>query len=548
MLALIAALLALSVFPGASLAQEADVVIRGARIVDGTGNPWYTGDVTVREGRIVAVGRPGAGSGRRVIEANGMVVAPGFIDMMGASSSPFLADPVTAEGRLRQGITTMLVGEGGSHAPQNERTLDGGLRAGSETLTWRTFAEYFALLERTRVPLNLVHNVGAAQVRRIVVGDEDKRPTPPQLDSMRALVDQAMKDGAVGISTALIYPPGAYATTEELIELSKVAATHGGVYFSHMRNESAGLLAAIREVIRIGEGAKIPVHIYHLKAAGQSNWPLMRQAIALIEDARRRGVEVTADVYPYIRNGIGLGSFLHPRHYAAGSERFLATLGDSAVRRRLRREVETTTDWENWYRHVGSDWGNVLITGAGRSGDTSIVGLSVKQAAAKRGVDAWSAFFDMVQKGGVDVAPKSMNEEQKHLALRAPFVMIDVDSPPVNPSTAPSAHPRTFGAFPRVLAKYVREDKVISLEEAVRKMTSLPANTLRLFDRGRIAPGMAADLVIFDPAKIQDRATFEKPLQYATGIEYMLVNGQVVIDGGRLTDAKPGRVLRHRAR
>lgn len=549
------ALLALAL-PLSLRAQQLDLIIRNGRVVDGTGNPWYRADVGVSNGRIAAIGDLSRRTARRVIDARDMVVSPGFIDMMGASSLPFLTDPASAEGRLRQGITTMLVGEGDSEAPQSAFTMRDGIiitppgepraRTTGPRVRWSTFGEYFALLERQGIPLNLLHDVGAAQIRRVVMGDEDRRPTAEQMAKMRALVTQAMDDGAVGVSTALIYPPGTYATTEELVELSKVAAARGGLYLSHMRNESAQLLDAIRETIHIGEAARIPVHIYHLKAAGRDNWPLMSRALALIADARARGLEVTADVYPYVRNGIGLASFLRPSHFAEGARPFLATLSDSATRRRLRQETESSTDWENWFRHVGSDWNKVLITGVGPKLDKSFVGLSVAGVGEKRGIDPWDAFFDLVATDDVDVAPESMNEEQKHLALRAPFVMIDVDSPPVNPLTAASAHPRTFGAFPRVLAKYVREDSVITLEEAIRKMTSLPANTIRLRDRGRLSPGMWADIAVFDPATIQDHATAERPLQYSTGIHYLVVNGVVTIDADTLRPVRAGQVLRHR--
>ncbi len=537
----------LLVLPVAAWAQAApvyDLVIRNARVIDGTGSPWYRADVGIRGDQIAAIGDLRSQRARRVIDAGDRVVTPGFIDLMGTSTLPLLTEPSAAWSRLAQGITTMMVGEGGSEAPQNARTLGRGAVINGQPTTWRRYREYFALLERAGVPMNVVHNVGAAQVREVVMGVEDRRPTADELARMKAQVDSAMIDGAVGISTALIYPPGAYATTEELIELSKVAAARGGVYFSHMRNESADLLTSIREVIAIAEGARIPAHVYHLKAAGQENWPLVPQAIELIADARRRGLDITADIYPYIRNGIGLGSFLHPRHYAKGEAAFLPTLRDPATRKALRQEVETTRDWENWYRHVGMNWDNVLITGAGPAVDQSYVGLSVRGVARKRGVDEWDAFFDLVQNGPVDVAPQSMNEEQKHQALRAPFVANEVDSPLADPATTKSAHPRAFGAFPRIIAKYVREDKVLTLEGAVQRMTSLPANILRLRDRGRLAPGMKADLLIFDPDSIQDRATFEKPLQYATGIDYMFVNGKALIDGGKRTAVRAGRVLR----
>jgi N-acyl-D-aspartate/D-glutamate deacylase len=270
----------------------------------------------------------------------------------------------------------------------------------------------------------------------------------------------------------------------------------------------------------------------------------MAQAIALIKEARGRGVEITADIYPYIRNGIGLGSFLKPSHYAKGDAPFLATLGDSAVRRQLRQETESTRDWENWYRHVGMNWDKVLITDGGPKVDKSFIGLSVHGVAVKRGIDDWNAFFDLVQTGQVGVAPESMNEEQKRLAFHEDFIAVDVDSPLADPATAPSAHARAFGAFPRVIAKYVRQDSALTLVDAVRRMTSLPANILHLRDRGRIAPGMKADLLIFDPEKLQDNATYEKPLQYSTGIDYMFVNGVAVIADGKQTKARPGSVIR----
>ena len=538
---------AVSVLHVKAQAPAFDLLIVNARIVDGTGSPWYRGDLGITAGRIARIGALSAASARRRIDAHDRVVAPGFIDMMAGTTVPLVADPPSAESKLRQGITTILVGEGGSVAPQNERTMKDRDEEERLPVTWRTFAEWFRILEQTKIALNVVHDVGAAQVRRVVIGDEDKRPTPAQLDEMRGLVARAMQDGAVGISTALIYPPGTYATTEELVELSKVAATYHGIYLSHMRNESAGVLDAIRETIRIGEQARLPVHIYHLKAAGQANWHLMTDALALIADARARGIDITADIYPYIRNGIGLSSFLHPRHFANGAEPFLKTLGDPARRAALRAEVETTTDWENWYQHVGRNWDNVLITSVGPDGNKQYVGLSVKQVADRRQVDPWDAFFDLVQAGGIGVAPKSMDEEQKRQALRAPFVSIDTDSSPTNPASVPSAHPRAFGTFARVIEQYVEGEHVLPLEEAVRKMSALPANLLMLNDRGRLAPGMAADLLIFDPANVKDTATYEKPLSYAAGFDVVVVNGVVVIEDGRSTGARPGAVLRHDA-
>ena len=519
-----------------------DVLISGARVIDGTGNPWFRADVGIRGDVIAEIGSLSDRDATRTIEARDRIVSPGFIDMMGQSSLVLITDPPSAESKLRQGITTYLSGEGGSPAPQSVETQSSPLIIEGDTVRWSTYAEYFAIMERFGIPINVVHDVGLTQVRRVVLGEGDIQPTAAQLEEMKALVRQAMEDGAVGTSTSLIYPPAVYAQTEELIELTRVAGEYGGVYFTHMRNESYAVLEAIREAITIGEGAGVPVHIYHLKAAGQDNWPLMSDALALIDSARAEGMDVTADIYPYIRNGIGLGSFLHPRHYAEGTDVFLATLSDTEVRSRLREEVEGTSDWENWYRHVGMDWNNVLIVSAP---DPSVINLSITGAAEVLGVDAWSAFFNLVQNGGVSVNPKSMNEEQKWQALRADFVMIDTDASPVNPATTVSSHPRAFGAFPRVIAKYVREDGVLTLEDAVRRMSSLAAQRLGLYSRGIVAPGMIADLVVFDEEELRDDADFgADAMQYALGVDYLFINGTLVIDDGQMMDSRPGRLLK----
>lgn len=531
----------LLLIPFSAAAQDFDLILENARVVDGMGNPWYRADVGIRGDRIAALGDLQGRSGRR-IAVNGRVVSPGFIDMMGATSLPLLTDPPSAQSKLRQGITTMMAGEGNSDAPQTETTMRAWIK--QSPYRWSTFAGYFHLLETRGIGLNLVVNVGAAQIRRIVIGDEDRPPTPAELDRMRQAVDQAMRDGAVGVSTALIYPPGTYAKTDELVELCKVAGRYGGFYSTHMRNESSQVLDAIRESLEIGEKAGVPVHIYHLKAAGQENWPLMQQAIDLIASARAKGMDVTADTYPYIRNGLGIEALVHPRHFAHGNAPFLATLNDPAIRAALRHEIETTSDWENWYRHVGSNWDNILVSEVQSAPNKKYEGKSVAEIARMRGKDEWNTFFDLVALMSVSVNPKSMNEEQKYLAMRSEFLSFCTDAAPANPETTTGVHPRAFGTFPRVLAKYVRDDHIITLEMAIRKMTSLPANTLKLYDRGRIAPGMAADLVVFDPATIQDTATFQSPLKYPRGIDYVIVNGKIAVEKESWTRVMSGQILK----
>ena len=531
----------MALLPAMLAAQPYDLILRGGRVVDGSGNPWFRADVAIREGRIAGVGNYANAQARRVIDVAGHVVAPGFIDMMGAGSVPLLLDPRNAESKLRQGITTMMAGEGESPAPMTTKLLPA--EAAAKGYRWSTYAEYNALLEKRGLAVNVVHNVGAAQVREVVMGDQDREPTPAELTQMKELVAQAMRDGAVGVSTALIYPPGVYAKTAELVELAKASAPFGGFYSTHMRNESSQLLEAIAESIAIGEQAGVPVHIYHLKAAGEENWPLMAQAIEMIGAARRRGVDVTADIYPYIRNGIGLGSFIPPRHYARGARALLDSLGSAQLRAELRREIESTRDWENWYRHVGQKWDNVLVAQLPAQADKALEGKSVAEIARIWNKDEWSAFFDLVLKDA-SVNPLSMNEAQKHLALRTEWVSFCTDSGPAHALTATGAHPRAFGSFARVLARYVRDEQVLTLEAAVRKMSSLATNRLRLLDRGRVAPGMAADLVVFDPERVQDTATFTKPLAYPTGMPYVVVNGVVAIDGGKWAGTQSGRVLK----
>lgn len=537
----------------AAQAPEFDIVIRHGRIVDGSGNPWYRADLGIRDKRIVAIGDLSHAVARRIIDAGDHIVAPGFIETMGWQSYILIEDPVSVESKLQQGCTTMLVGEGQSEAPQSDATAKQlEARDPGAKVTWRNFTEYFQLLNQRGIGMNVIHDVGAAQVREIVMGDTDRDPTPEELEKMKALVAEAMQQGAVGLSSALIYPPGSYAKTPELVALARVASEYGGTYFTHMRSESGDLLAAIDEAVSIGEQARIPVHIYHLKAAGAENWHLLDAALKRIQAARDRGIDVTANAYPYIYNGLNLGSFIPPDAYAEGREGLIQSLANPETRQKLEAEIKTRTDWENWYLHAGGDWNNVLITMDGgwamkvpQGINSSDGGLTLHQAAVLAKKDDWTEFFDLVQEGDPEVAVRSMNEEQKDAIYREPWVSISSDAPPADPARDAHVHPRAFGTFPRIYAEYVREEHVLTLEDAVRKMTSLPADMLGLYDRGRIAPGMAADIVIFDPDKIQDTATYAKPAVYPKGIDLVLVNGTVAVDHGTSTGELAGEVLLH---
>lgn len=523
-----------------------DLLITNGRVVDGSGNPWYHSDIGIARGKIVAIGSLDRNSAARVVDASKRIVSPGFVDLMGQSSLAYVADRPTAESRLRQGITTHASGEGWSHAPQNRFTQPEPAVVDGRSYRWTRFTEYFDILERHKLPLNVVHKVGAAQVRRVVLGDNDVDPSKKDMAEMKALVRQAMEDGATGLASSLIYPPGNYASTDELVELAREIAPYGGTYFTHMRNESHDLLGAIDEALEIGRRAGVSVHIYHLKAAGNRNWPLFAKSIDKINAARASGMNVTADIYPYINNGIGLASFIAPQHYASGRAALIAKLDDKQFRDSLRSEIEASGSvWENWYQNVGSDWNKVIITETADNIDASIVGHSITEAAEVLDMDVWDTFFELV-KAGTSVAPQSMNDGQKRAALGQPWVSVETDTAPANPATSKSTHPRAFGAFPRVLAKYVRENRWLPLEDAVRRMTSLPAQSVGIKDRGLIALGMAADIVIFDENRITDTATFANPMQYAKGIDYLLVNGELVIDDGRNTGARPGQVLRPR--
>ncbi|MFN8059968.1 MAG: D-aminoacylase [Vicinamibacterales bacterium] len=510
-----------------------DIVIRHGRIVDGTGAPWYAGDIGIANGRIAAIGRLERATAARTIDAANQIVAPGFIDMMGQTAAPFLADPNAAFNLLSQGITTINAGEGESDAPLDSReaTVKG----------WQTMRQFFARLETTGMPMNMAQTVGHTQVRQIVVGDTDRQATADELTTMRALVREAMEAGAIGLSTSLIYPPAIYASEEEIAELAKVAGEYGGSYFTHMRNEGDRLLEAIDEALRIGSTAGTPVHIFHLKTAGQANWPKMDLALARIRAARASGQQVGADVYPYINNGLGIRALLHPRHAAQGQAILLERLTLPDVRAEMRRDMETSTGWENWYLHAGKDWDRIVIAGVRQGPYAAHNGESVAAIARAVKKDPWDVFFDLTQTEA-SAMPQSMSDANKIKAMREEFVSFDTDAGPLLPGVA--GHPRAYGAFARLLGRYVRELGALTLEGAVHRASAVAANEIQAYDRGRLAPGLAADIVVFDPSAVRDRATFAEPTLTSEGFRTVLVNGLVVLDGGRYTGAKPGRVLR----
>jgi N-acyl-D-aspartate/D-glutamate deacylase len=530
------AALLLAFTPTVTRAQASyDVVIRGGHVVDGTGAPSYRADVAVKDGRIAAIGRLDPARARAVIDATGKVVVPGFIDMMGQSGEMFITRGGDAAiNLLTQGITTIQAGEGASSAP-----LEG---EAAQSRGWRTMREYFRKLEAAGMPLNVAQNVGHTQLRRIVIGDSARQATPAELDRMRAYVEEAMKAGAIGLSTSLIYPPAIFASEAEIAALAAVAGRHGGRYYTHMRNEGDRLLEAIDEALRIGAAANTPVHIYHLKTAGQANWGKMDLAIARIRAARAAGQDVAVDVYPYINNGLGIRALLHPRNAERGQRALMESLKDPAVRARMRKEMEEEAGWENWFAHTGKDWDRVILGNIQHDGYRTHNGLSVKAIGERTGKDPWDVFFDIAQADAFAM-PQSMSEANKIKAMREPFTSFDTDVGPAGGSTVAS-HPRAWGAFPRIFARYVRELGVLTLEEAVQKASAVAANEIGAYDRGRIALGLAADLVVLDPRRIRDRATFAEPSLPSEGISHVLVNGVVVLDQGTYTGAKPGTVLR----
>jgi N-acyl-D-aspartate/D-glutamate deacylase len=526
--------------PGAA-AEKFDLLIRNARVVDGSGNPWFWGEVAVRGERIVRVGRLGTvtGEAARVIEAGGLVVAPGFIDMHSHSDYSLLLDG-NGESKVRQGVTTEILGESGSAAPRCPSSVpDEEPPPYDLELDWTDFDGYFARLMRQGIAVNIGSHVGAGSVRRCGMGLEMRAPTPAEIDKMKALVEQAMRQGALGLSTGLIYPPNSYATTNELVELARVAAAHGGMFTSHMRNESDQIIEAIQEIITVAEQARLPVHIIHLKTTYAKAPGRMVEVVNFIEQARQRGVPITADQYPYIATSTGLTARLPDWLQDGGNAAMLKRLRDPEVRARIRQEHEAAGGYE---------WERAVIAQVKHSENKPLEGRSIRDVAAERKQDPLDTVFELLlaEKGTVRMVYFAMHEEDVAYAMRQPWVSVGSDGTAVKPEGILGEgrpHPRFYGTFPRVLGKYVREQKVISLEQAVRKMTSLAAQQAGIRDRGMLRAGMKADIVIFDPQRIIDKATFAEPHQYAEGVQYVLVNGKAVLDNGRRTGARPGQIV-----
>ena len=528
-----------------------DIIIRNGRIIDGTGNPWVSGDVAIEGERIAAIGNLADATARRTIDASGLIVAPGFIDMLGQSEIALLIDNRSLS-KLSQGITTEITGEGDSIAPQNATTLASltpELDRYHLTVDWTTLDGYFSRLERSGTPLNIGTYVGAAQVREAVLGSANRAPSPEELQKMKDLVGQAMQQGAFGISTALIYPPGHYAKTDELVELAKVAGQYGGIYATHMRSEGQFEVRAIDEALQIGREARVPVEIFHLKVIGKSRWGSMPKIVAKIQAARDSGQDVSADMYPYVAGGTALAASLPPWVADAGRARLLERLRDPATRSRIKEELKTEhDDWENLYLDSSGGRG-VLVAGIEKPELKQFDGKTIAAIAEIEKKSPLDALIDLVVEDEARTGAIYFiaSEDDLQYGLKQPWTSIGLDANESSldgPLFEVHDHPRAYGSMPRFLGHYVRDQHLLPLEQAIRKITSLPAQRERLRDRGLLKVGYFADITLFDPATIVDHATYENPVQLSEGVKYVFVNGQLEFENGKLTGAAAGQVLR----
>ena len=528
-----------------------DLILRHGTIYDGSGGTPFVADVAVDGDRIVAVGDLSSAKAKREVDCTGLAVAPGFINLLSWATESLLHDG-RSQSDIRQGVTLEIMGEGESMGPLNPQmkkdmvSQQGDLRY---DVPWTTLGGYLEHLEKRGVSCNVASFVGATTVRVHEIGYADRVPTLEELARIKKLVQHAMEEGALGVASALIYAPAFYAKTDELVELAKAAAPYGGIYIWHLRSEGNRLLEAAEELISISRQAGIPAQIYHLKAAGEANWPKMAPLLARIEAARAEGLRITADIYTYPAAATGLDAAMPPWVQEGGYGEWAKRLKDPAIRERVRREMTTPTDaWENLYLAAGSPE-KVLLVGFKNPALKPLTGKTLAEVSKLRGKSPEETAMDLVIEDGtrVGVVYFLMTEDNLRQQLRKPWVMIDSDAAsmaPEGPFLKSNPHPRAYGTFARLLARYVRDEKVLTLADAVRRLTSLPAETLHLDRRGALRPGCFADVVVFDPAKVQDHATFDQPHQYSTGVRDVFVNGQAVLRDGEHTGAKPGRVVR----
>src|SRR6266498_2275965 len=531
-------------------APEFDILIKNGTIIDGSGAPRYKADVVIKGDRIARIGSLSAAQAKRVVDVTGLVVAPGFIDMLGQSESYLLIDP-RAMSKVMMGVTTEITGEGESIAPINERLIkeqEDFNRRYKLTIDWRTLGEYFSRLEKQGSGVNLATFVGATQVREYVLGFDNRPPTPTELEQMKELVAAAMRDGALGLSTSLQYVPARFAKTDEIVELAKVARRYGGIYATHQRSEANALDESLKEVFEIARRARIPVEIWHLKTAYKKNWGRMPEVLGKIREARTQGLDITADVYPYVAGSTSLSACLPPWALEGGTEKMLDRLHDQGIRERLKKEIMTDVkEWENIYLGSGGP-GGILIGSVVNREVESMQGKRLAQIAEEQGKDPLAALFDLIlaDHGQTGAIYFMMSEADLRAAMKAPFVSFCTDSgarATDGPLAGAKSHPRGWGSYPRILGRYVREERLLTLEGAIHKMTGMPAKRVGLRDRGLLREGMYADVTVFDPQRVIDRATFEVPNQYPEGIQYVIVNGQISVDAGKRTAALAGQPL-----
>jgi N-acyl-D-amino-acid deacylase len=528
-----------------------DLILRGGTIYDGSGSEPYVGDLAIRSDEVAALGELGEATAPLELDVEGLAVAPGFVNMMSWANESLIEDG-HSQSDIRQGVTLEVMGEGDSMGPLNESMKSEMIDSQGDIrydIEWTTLAEYLEYLERRGVSPNVASFIGAATPRRYVLGHEDRAPTAGEIEQMRALVRQAMEDGALGVASSLIYPPGSFADTAELVELAAVAAAYDGMYISHMRDEGANMLAAVEELITIARDAGIRSEIYHFKSSGRTNWPLFDRAVQMVEEARAEGLHITADVYPYPAGSTGLNAAIPPWVQEGGFEASVERMRDPALRDRIAQEMGEHSDaWENLYLGAGSA-DNILLVGFKTEALKPLTGRTLAEVAEMRGSDPRYTAMDLIVEDGSRVSAVyfTQSEDVVRKAIELPWVSFNSDEASLAPTGVflrSNPHPRAYGSFARVLGKYVREEGVITLQEAVRKLAALPAQNLRIERRGRLQEGYYADVVVFDPATIRDYATFVEPHQYATGMVHVFVNGEQVLRDGEHTGATPGRVVR----